>query len=339
MGTVQLVLAPDSVRTDLTAETAARIAADAAITALGTGAVVDVSQCPVAPTGEATTTLAAWLSTLYRGTALYLAAVGTAARMPKDRDMDWLFCEEFGGATANPTADGTTIQAAVDAGYANSHPVVISLGYAVAATYTNVHAVPVLDFRSAALLRTSLGTLLQAAGTDNTAFGASALAALTSGAQNVAVGTSALAACATDTLNVAVGYQALKVSNGGINNVAVGGLALSDVTTGDTNVAVGASAGGGLTTGSGNTFLGYNAYATAGAGATSTIVLASGNQIRAVFDGSTWALTGDKLNLPTAKTPASAAAAGVAGDICWDASYIYVCVAANSWKRAGIAAW
>jgi hypothetical protein len=49
--------------------------------------------------------------------------------------------------------------------------------------------------------------------------------------------------------------------------------------------------------------------------------------------------TGDTLRLRTARTPASATAAGAAGDICWDASFVYVCVATNSWKRAAIAAW
>ncbi len=38
-------------------------------------------------------------------------------------------------------------------------------------------------------------------------------------------------------------------------------------------------------------------------------------------------------------TPASAGAAGVAGTICWDVSYIYVCIATNTWKRAAIASW
>lgn len=44
------------------------------------------------------------------------------------------------------------------------------------------------------------------------------------------------------------------------------------------------------------------------------------------------------LVIPTA-TPASATAAGAVGQIAWDANYVYVCVAANSWKRAAIAAW
>ena len=47
----------------------------------------------------------------------------------------------------------------------------------------------------------------------------------------------------------------------------------------------------------------------------------------------------DILRLRTAKTPASAGAAGNTGDICWDANYIYVAVATNSWARAAIAAW
>lgn len=39
------------------------------------------------------------------------------------------------------------------------------------------------------------------------------------------------------------------------------------------------------------------------------------------------------------QTPASAAAAGTAGMIAWDASYIYICVADATWKRVAIATW
>lgn len=48
---------------------------------------------------------------------------------------------------------------------------------------------------------------------------------------------------------------------------------------------------------------------------------------------------GDTLRLRTLRTPASATASGNAGEICWDASFVYVCVAANSWKRAALSAW
>ena len=47
----------------------------------------------------------------------------------------------------------------------------------------------------------------------------------------------------------------------------------------------------------------------------------------------------DKARIRTAKTPASASAAGNAGEICWDASYIYVCTATNTWCRAALTTW
>jgi hypothetical protein len=47
----------------------------------------------------------------------------------------------------------------------------------------------------------------------------------------------------------------------------------------------------------------------------------------------------DIFRLRTAKTPATAGAAGNAGDICWDSGFIYVCVAGSTWKRGAIAAW
>jgi hypothetical protein len=41
----------------------------------------------------------------------------------------------------------------------------------------------------------------------------------------------------------------------------------------------------------------------------------------------------------TLTTPASASAAGTQGDILWDANFVYVCTATNTWKRAAIATW
>jgi len=48
---------------------------------------------------------------------------------------------------------------------------------------------------------------------------------------------------------------------------------------------------------------------------------------------------GNQIRIATSQTPASAAATGTAGTICWDANYIYVCTAANTWKRTAIATW
>ena len=50
-------------------------------------------------------------------------------------------------------------------------------------------------------------------------------------------------------------------------------------------------------------------------------------------------VNGDRIRVGTAKTPATSGATGTAGEICWDASYIYVCTATNTWKRTAIATW
>jgi hypothetical protein len=50
-------------------------------------------------------------------------------------------------------------------------------------------------------------------------------------------------------------------------------------------------------------------------------------------------VNGDRVRIATAKTPASASDTGTTGEICWDANYIYVCTATNTWKRTTIATW
>lgn len=56
--------------------------------------------------------------------------------------------------------------------------------------------------------------------------------------------------------------------------------------------------------------------------------------LAAVFDP----IPANTLRVATS-TPATAAAVGVAGTITWDASYVYVCTATNTWKRAAISTW
>ena len=48
---------------------------------------------------------------------------------------------------------------------------------------------------------------------------------------------------------------------------------------------------------------------------------------------------GDAIRIRDTQTPASASATGTAGTICWDAGYIYVCVADDEWERAALASW
>lgn len=50
-------------------------------------------------------------------------------------------------------------------------------------------------------------------------------------------------------------------------------------------------------------------------------------------------INGDAIRIRTPQTPASAGAAGTQGMICWDTSYIYVCVATDTWERAALSTW
>ena len=47
----------------------------------------------------------------------------------------------------------------------------------------------------------------------------------------------------------------------------------------------------------------------------------------------------NKARIRTARTPASATAAGNAGEFCWDASYFYICTSTNVWRRTAHATW
>jgi len=47
----------------------------------------------------------------------------------------------------------------------------------------------------------------------------------------------------------------------------------------------------------------------------------------------------DKIRIRTAQTPASVSATGTQGEICWDANYLYVCTATNTWRRAALSTW
>lgn len=47
----------------------------------------------------------------------------------------------------------------------------------------------------------------------------------------------------------------------------------------------------------------------------------------------------NKIAIGASRTPASATAAGTAGEVCWDADFLYVCVSANTWKRTALSSW
>ena len=50
-------------------------------------------------------------------------------------------------------------------------------------------------------------------------------------------------------------------------------------------------------------------------------------------------VNGNAIRIRTASTPSSAGDFGVAGEIRWDANYIYVCIATDTWKRVAISTW
>jgi hypothetical protein len=72
------------------------------------------------------------------------------------------------------------------------------------------------------------------------------------------------------------------------------------------------------------------------------LLMAAGSAATAVAtfnSNGNFGVTGNTINIPVIRTPASALAPGTKGDICWDTSYIYVCVATDTWERVAIATW
>ena len=111
----------------------------------------------------------------------------------------------------------------------------------------------------------------------NSAFGFTALDAITTGDKNVAIGYQALTAAQTTQDSVVIGVQAGAALTGGSTNIIIGVNALDTATTCDENIAIGAHSLGGslddatrnvcmgrytgesITTGDNNTFIGHDA--------------------------------------------------------------------------------
>ncbi|MBM20734.1 MAG: hypothetical protein CMN87_12055 [Stappia sp.] len=50
-------------------------------------------------------------------------------------------------------------------------------------------------------------------------------------------------------------------------------------------------------------------------------------------------INSDAIRVRGTRTPASASAPGEVGTVCWDASYVYVCTATDTWVRAALSTW
>lgn len=58
------------------------------------------------------------------------------------------------------------------------------------------------------------------------------------------------------------------------------------------------------------------------------------DEILQIYDGAA-----DRAVAVNAGAPASASAAGVVGQVAWDADYFYVCTDVDEWKRAALSTW
>lgn len=194
-------------------------------------------------------------------------------------------------------------------------------------------------------------------GNTNSALGTGALLNNRTGTNNIAIGSTALNRNTGGNTNSAVGVGALHENITGNNNTVMGVSALRSNTTGGNNVAVGWNAGrfaaDGVTpnaVGNNSVFVGEGARAFADAqtnevvigqgavgGGSNTVTLGNAAITRTILRGVPEAANTMRLVAP--RTPASAIAPGAVGEVCWDAGFIYVCIAANTWRRAALVAW
>lgn len=183
------------------------------------------------------------------------------------------------------------------------------------------------------------------------AVGYGGLAFNTTGQSNTSIGYNALAFNTTGFGNVAVGFEAMKSAytlSTGSNNTAIGFQSLLAIRSGGSNTAIGQGSGATLTTGNYNTFLGNSAGLNAlqKVDANNTIAIGNGsyttkdNQVVIGNSSITETLVSGVLTKRALDTaPASATATGKTGEVRWDANYMYVCVATNTWKRSLLSTW
>ncbi len=198
----------------------------------------------------------------------------------------------------------------------------------------------------------------------NTAIGAETLKNNVSSDYNTAIGGAALF-WTTVGDNTAIGFNCLNKNSLGTELMGIGNYALYDNTIGNGNTGSGKDAGRYNRTGSGNVFIGHSAgkgpaRPTNKSGCVMIGYLAGRDEVgsnklyisnsetatpliygefNATAANQVLKFNVPQINIVQSKTPASAAAAGTAGNICWDANYIYVCTAADTWKRTAIAPW
>jgi hypothetical protein len=64
-----------------------------------------------------------------------------------------------------------------------------------------------------------------------------------------------------------------------------------------------------------------------------------GANVNFAFDKTTGTLKAERFRITKSQSPATPTSPGVQGEITWDGNWMYVCVAPNSWVRAGLYTW
>lgn len=154
------------------------------------------------------------------------------------------------------------------------------------------------------------------------------------GTTNVNIGT--LSASGSTTFNHPVNFTAVinprQIENGNGNNANI--ALFASQTTGNINIAGGVAFNGSVNLASGTTTTNKTVNIGINGTAGSTVVnigTASGGTSSINLQG--------RVIVPNGNAPASATATGTTGQIAWDADYVYVCTATNTWKRTALTTW
>ena len=133
----------------------------------------------------------------------------------------------------------------------------------------------------------------------------------------------------TPDYNVLVGEESARNTISGSNNVVIGRQAGYN-TLGDSNVFVGYQSGYNET--------GSDRLYISNSNTTTPLIYGEFDNDLVKINGDL-DVTGDVIGLQTSKTITNPTDAGTTGDICWDSSYIYVCISTDTWKRAALSSW
>lgn len=197
-------------------------------------------------------------------------------------------------------------------------------------------------------------------GVSNTGIGSSAMASMVGGARNTAVGGNAMGGSADSSNNVAVGYHALSAlhTGGDSLNTAIGYHASHSLYEGSGITTLGGYAGEPMTYGFNSTYLGYNSgplsdgltnatavgYNAHVAISNALVLGGTGDYAAKVGIGTTSPtqsldVNGSTIRVRQDRTPSSSSESCQKGEIAWDGSYVYVCVATDTWKRSALSSF